>query len=213
MNKLKVLSIVIIGLIFVNTALADVPAPPVAQEIQIELAQNHPDYQFYLCSYKIEVKPNPNPPHPSRPDMVVKVPGSFEQKAIDLSSDKPFSLAITSHIRYRSDELSERVYWLAAIKRSQTSELEGKITEAVLNAIRTDGIRLSRLEDTLPTGGDQSKGAKTVVNKISLDEKDMKLTVQEGNSNVKSGITCFGIGLFLTGLALLGAWWTKKRSI
>ena len=39
MNKLKVLSIVIIGLIFVNTALADVPAPPVAQEIQIELAQ------------------------------------------------------------------------------------------------------------------------------------------------------------------------------
>jgi hypothetical protein len=41
----------------------------------------------------------------------------------------------------------------------------------------------------------------------------MKLTVEEGASNVKSGITCFGIGLILTGLALLGGWWTKKRSI
>jgi hypothetical protein len=213
MNKVKVTLSVIISLIFVNIALADVPAPPVAQEIQIELARNYPDYQFYLCSYQIEVKPNPNPPHPSRPDMVVSVPGSFEQKAIDLSPDKPFSQPVTSHIRYRSDKLSERVYWLAAIKKSQTPQLEAKIKEAVLNSIRTDGIRLARLEDTLPAGGDQSKGAKTVVNKVSLDEKEMKLTVEEGASNVKSGITCFGIGLFLTGLALLGGWWTKKRSI
>ena len=203
----------LIGLFLTNVSLADIPSPPVAQEIRIELSQNYPDYQFYFCSYKIEVKPNPNPPHPSRPNMIVGVPESFEQKLIELTADKPFIQPITSHIQYRSDKLSERVYWLVAIKKSQVAELESKIKSTVLDSKPIEGIKSARLEDSLPISGDWIKGAKIVVNKVSIGEKEMELKVEEGTASVGKVANCVGLGLLLTGIALIGGWWSKNKYI
>jgi hypothetical protein len=179
----------------------------VAQEIRVELSENYPDYQFYLCSYKIKVVPNPNPPHPSRPTMIVKLPESFEQKPIEL----PFNQTINSLVEYRGGKLSEKVFWLVAIKKSQAQELEPKIKSAVLDS-SVEGIKKKALEDSIYDLKNERKVVKVVVNKVSMDEKEIKLKVEAGEASAGS-FSCLGVGLFLVGLVLIGGWRLKKASI
>lgn len=213
MIKLYLFSL-LIGLFSVNMALADIPPPPVAKEIRIELnLVSRTDYQFYLCSYNLEVKPNPNPPHPSRPNMIVNVPDSFQMKKIELSNDKPYSEPIgTGRVQNRGSYYDKTLY-LVAIDKSRIAELESKIKEAIdNNKVGDYSIRFVRIETSLELRSDEGKGAKVVVNKISLDAKDMILTVEEGTAKTISGKTsnCIGFGLLLTGIALFGGWWSRK---
>jgi hypothetical protein len=211
---MKILSCLLLILASVSFVLADIPAPPVAQSIRIELLQNSPDYQFYLCSYRLEVKPNPNPPHPSRPNMIVKVPDSFELKKIELSPDKPYHEKLgNSRIQYRGSLYDKELY-LVAIKKSQMAELEPKIKEAIDNDKEGDyEIRFVTLGTAILANGDGRKGAKVIVNKISLDEKDMIRNVYEGMTSSSSDKTLnnIGLGFLLTGLVFGGGWWTRRR--
>lgn len=213
MVKLYLFSL-LIGLFSINIALADIPPPPVAKEIRIELnLVSRTDYQFYLCSYNLEVKPNPNPPHPSRPNMTVNVPDSFQMKKIELSADKPYSEMLGSGRIQNRGSYYDKTLYLVAIDKSRIAELEPKIKEAIDN--KKDGdysIRFVRLETSLELRSDEGKGAKVVVNKISLDAKDMILTVEEGTAKTISGkaSNCIGFGLLLTGIALFGGWWSRK---
>lgn len=213
MVKLYLFSL-LIGLFSINIALADIPPPPVAKEIRIELnLVSRTDYQFYLCSYNLEVKPNPNPPHPSRPNMTVNVPDSFQMKKIELSADKPYSETLGSGRIQNRGSYYDKTLYLVAIDKSRIAELEPKIKEAIDN--KKDGdysIRFVRLETSLELRSDEGKGAKVVVNKISLDAKDMILTVEEGTAKTISGkaSNCIGFGLLLTGIALFGGWWSRK---
>lgn len=212
MSKINLILTTVIGLFFTIPTLADIPAPPVAQEIRIEIDKNYSDYQFYLCSYKLEVKPNPNPPHPSRPNMIVSIPDSFEQKPIDLTTDKPITQPINSFINYRSDKLSSRVFYIAAIKKSQAADLEAKIKDVIVNSTKIDGILTKPLEDTLELKGSDNKGATVVVNKISVDQGGLQSTIEEGTSaSISNTGKCIGLGLFLTGIVFISGWWTRKK--
>lgn len=205
---MKILSVLILILSSVYFVLADIPAPPVANEIRVEIDKNYPDYQFYLCSYKLTVVPNPNPPHPSRPNMITPVLDSFEQKTIDLATDKPLLIPITSNINYRSDKLSDKNFFIVAIKKSQASDLEAKIKDVVLNTVKVDDILSIALRDTLQLAGSGNKGAAIVVNKININQNRIELTVEEGNS---AGGKCIGLGLFLFGIVFISGWWTRKK--
>lgn len=203
---------IILGLFIVSSVLADIPPPPVAQEIRIEININSSeDYQFYLCSYDLKVVPNPNPPHPSRPNMIVNVPDSFQMKKIELSSDKPYSEKLgEGRIQYRGS-LYDKSLYLAAIKKSEIVELESKIKEAIEKK-QQDSIRFVNLHTSIDTKDDKS--AKVIVNKVSLDAKDFTVMVEEGTASAISTnrtISCIGLGFILTGIALLGGWFGKKK--
>lgn len=214
MNKPNLVLMLIFGLLFVNSVSADIPPPPVAQEIRIELDKNYTDYQFYLCSYKLEVKPNPNPPHPSRPNMIVRIPDSFELKKIELSYEKPYSEALgSSRIQYRGS-IYDKSLFLVAVEKSKAAELESKIQNAIDSGKSDDkSIRFVNLEESFESRTNEGKGVKVVVNKISLDDKGMTLNVEEGTAKNISGKTanCIGLGLLFAGIALFGGWWTRKR--
>lgn len=216
MNKFNFVFSVIIGLFFVNVILGDIPPPPVAQEIRIELNQNYPDYQFYLCSYKLEVKPNPNPPHPSRPNMIVVVPDSFQMKKIDLSKENPYSEPLgNSRIQYRGS-LYDKDLYLVAIEKSKVAELESKIKDAIDNGKKEDAfIRFVEIETAFESRGNGGNGVKILVNKISIDEKGMNRKVEEGTATAVSNkvSSCIGLGFLLTGTALIGGWWMRKRLV
>lgn len=213
MNKLFGL---ILGLLFVGSVLADIPPPPVAQEIRIEInLVSREDYQFYLVSYDLKVVPNPNPPHPSRPNMIVNVPDSFQMKKIELSNDKPYSEPLGSgRIQYRGSVYDKTLY-LVAIKKSQVAELEPKIKETIdKNQLGDYAIRFVNLHTSIDTKDDKS--AKVIVNKISLDAKDMIVTVEEGTTSTVSATSgkttnCIGLGFLLTGIALFGGWFGRRK--
>lgn len=214
MNKIKIVLSLIVGLLSVNIVLADIPAPPAGQEIRIELNQNYSDYQFYLCSFEIEVKLNPNPPHPSRLEMTVVLPNSFQQIPIELSREKPFIQPIgDGRVRLRGQQLPNKVFYLVAVKKTEAKELEAKIKGAVENTANESRIKLKRLEDSLESKENSKKGAKTIVNRISFNQNGMELMVEEGIAGNSKTSTCLGIGLLLTGLALIGGLWTKKRFV
>ena len=203
MNKLLA---IILGILFVSSVLADIPPPPVAQEIRIEINVNaREDYQFYLCSYDLKVVPNPNPPHPSRPNMIVNVPDSFQMKKIELSNDTPYSEKLGSgRIQYRGS-LYDKSLYLAAIKKSQMAELESKIKDAI-DKNQQNSIFFVNLHTSIDTKDTQ--GAKSIVNKVSLDDKGMTVKVEEGTN---SPFNCIGLGFILTGIAFLGGWFGKKK--
>jgi hypothetical protein len=210
---MKIVTCLIIVLSAAVFVLADIPAPPVAESIRIELLQNSPEYQFYLCSYRLEVKPNPNPPHPSRPNMIVKAPDSFQIKKIELSADKPYNETLgNSRIQYRGSPYDKSLY-LVAIRKSQVAELEPKIKEAIDNNREGDySIRFLELSTAIESINGERKGPKVVVNKISLDAKDMILTIEEGTmstiSNTPRGMC---LGFLFAGLAMISGWWTKRK--
>lgn len=196
---------------FCGIALADIPSPPVGEEIRIELDKSYSDYQFYLCSYDVEVKANPNPPHPSRPTMIANVPGSFQMKKIDLSGAEPFILPIDkSRVKHRGSDISSKAMWLVAVKKSSAAELESKIQEAVDGKPYSGEIKLTHLEDSLESRKDERTGAKVVVNRISIDEKGMTLKVEEGNALVSTARNCIGVGLILTAFMIFGGLWVRK---
>ncbi|MBX7171442.1 MAG: hypothetical protein K1X72_10845 [Pyrinomonadaceae bacterium] len=214
MSKVIIFSFLTV-LILANIVRADIPPPPVADSIRIELnLVSRDDYQFYLCSYKLNVVPNPNPPHPSRPNMIVTVPDSFQMKKIELSGSNPYSETLGSgRIQYRGSYYDKSLY-LVAIKKSRVDELEPKIKEAIDNNKSGDySIRFVRLETSLEIRSDEGKGAKVVVNKVSLDEKDMILTVEEGKVSSVSGkaSNCIGLGLLFAGFALISGWFVKRK--
>lgn len=216
MKKFNLFLSLIFSLFLINTTLADIPPPPIGESIRIELTQNYPDYQFYLCSYKLEVKPNPNPPHPSRPNMVVIVPDSFQMKKIDLSKDNPYNEMLGKSRIQNRGSLYDRNLYLVAIEKSQVAELEPKIKESIDN--RKNGntlIRVVRIETAYESRDGDRKGVKVIVNKISMDEKKMNSTVEEGTTSAVSGKTSkyIGLGFLFTGLALIGGWWARKRLV
>ena len=213
----KITSIAFIIFLFSFSILADVPPPPVGQQIRIELAKNYPDYQFYIASYNLKVVPNPNPPHPSRPNMIVTIPDTFKLKKIDLSVEKPLTQAITSErVEYRGSLAGEWLY-LVAIKKSLGEIAESKIKDAIDNSKNDTGIYVERLWQELESKKDYRVGAKVIVNKVtSLDDKGLKIDISEGTAPVgiiNKTSTCIGLGLFLTGMAFVGIWWTRKRIV
>ena len=213
----KITGLAFIIFLFSFSILADIPPPPVGEQIRIELEQNYPDYQFYLASYNLKVVPNPNPPHPSRPNMVVTIPDSFKLKKIDLSVEKPLIQSITSsRIEYRGSLVGESLYLVAA-RKSLGEIAESKIKEAIDNRQNDTGIYTTRLWQELESKKDYKVGAKVIVNKVtSLDDKGLKIDISEGTATVgiiSKTSSCIGLGLILTGMALVGFWWTRKRIV
>ena len=211
----KITGLAFIIFLFSFSILADIPPPPVGEQIRIELEKNYPDYQFYLASYNLKVVPNPNPPHPSRPNMVVSIPDTFKLKKIDLSIEKPLLQSITSsRIEYRGILVGESLY-LVAIKKSLGEIAESKIKEAIDNRQNDNGIYTARLWQELESKKDYKVGAKVIVNKVtSLDDKGLKIDVSEGTATVgiiSKTSNCISLGLILTGMAFVGIWWTRKR--
>lgn len=208
--------------------LADIPPPPVGEKIRIEVKQDYSDYQFYIASYDMKVVPNPNPPHPSRPNMVVPIPESFKLKKIDLSIEKPFIESITTkRIQYRGSLVGNKL-WLVAVKKTIQSEIEPKIKTAIDTQKNADGIYIANLSQQLNSEKDFSQGAKIIIHTVKLDESGLQIEASEGTASAKSEeVTVsignnainigskksvyIGIGLFLTGMTFLGGWAAKKR--
>ncbi|MEZ5428287.1 MAG: hypothetical protein R2747_18605 [Pyrinomonadaceae bacterium] len=203
-------------LLTANVFRADVPAPPVGETIVVEVGENYPDYQFYIASYKRESRPNPKPPHISRPDVEVNLPESFNLEEIDLSAKHPHVRPIGSgRIKVNRWELAENVYWLVAVKKPAPEGLRARVRELIDKYEDGEGIYLARLNDSFELGVDEGKGAKVIVNKVkSLSEKGLEISVSEGGklpSVASRPMNLIGFGLILTGLALLGFWWTKRK--
>lgn len=219
----------ITGLIFVIVLLsinilADIPPPPVGEKIRIELKQDYTDYDFYLASYDLKVVPNPNPPHVSRPNMVVNIPESFKLRKINLSFKKPFTEAITSARIQNRGTLVGIDLWLVAVKKSLGSDIESKVKAVIDGEKDGDGIYAASLEQMFESHKDGRRGVKLIVNTVmSLDEKGLKINASEGTAsllveNETPGFegktpTFVGLGLLLTGLAFVGVWWARKRFV
>jgi hypothetical protein len=212
----KIAGLALIIWLFSLNILADVPPPPVGEQIRIELEKNYPDYQFYIASYNLKVVPNPNPPHISRPNMIVPILDSFKLKKIDLTFEKPVIQSITSsRIEYRGSLAGENLY-LVAVKKSLGEIAESKIRDALDNLQNEAGIYTARLWQELDSKKDYKVGAKVIVNKVTnLDDKGLKIDISEGTSVgiVSKTSSCIGLGLFLTGMAFVGIWWTRKRIV
>lgn len=199
-------------ILFLNPVLADMPAPPAADEMRIVLAQDYPGYQFYLCSFDLEVRPNPNPPHPSRPDMIVGVPGSFKLKPVELSAGKQITEMIgKKRLNYRGSELAPKSYYLAVVKGAQTLELEPKIEETIGGGHDANGIMFVRLEDSMDKWAGKTGGTRIAVNKITLTENGLRVEVSEGQPGTTN--TCIGLFMFTFGIMTLIAWRGKMSQI
>ncbi len=212
----RIICLIFLICLFSATLLADIPPPPIGEQIRIELTQNYPEYQFYLASFKLKVVPNPNPPHPSRPDMIVDVPDSFKLRKIDLTYEKPLTEAITAaRIQYRGTIPGESLY-LVAVRKSLGDVVETKIREAIENHENGTGIYAAYLWQSLESAKDERRGAKLIVNRVSkFDDEGLKIGVSEGTVSAYTGKAgnCIGLGLILTGIAFTGIWWSRKRLV
>lgn len=201
-------------LAFIVMAVADIPAPPAANEIRIGLAKDYPGYQFYLCTFDLEVKPNPNPPHPSRPDMIAAIPGSFKLRPVELTAGKQFSEKVgDKRITYRGSQIAAKSYYLAVVRGSQTQELEPKIQEVIESGKDGNGVMFVGLEESLEAKGNYRAGATVVVNTVTMDEKGLSVKASEGTPG-STGIArnCFGLFMFAMGILMLVFWRKKAKS-
>jgi hypothetical protein len=214
MNRITILLSTIF--LFTINILADIPPPPVGEQIRIELKQNYPDYQFYIASYDLKVVPNPNPPHISRPNMVINIPDSFKLRQIDLSVEKPLIEAITNARIENRGTLVGKDLWLIAVKRTLGADVESKVKTAIDNRKNEDGIYTANLSQELESKKDERVGAKIILNTVTkLDEKGLVIQVSEGTmaqTNAKTA-NCIGLGFILMGIAFVGIWWTRKRIV
>ncbi|HRH45695.1 MAG TPA: hypothetical protein PKY82_28905 [Pyrinomonadaceae bacterium] len=218
MNRIIVL--ITIVFLFNFNILADMAPPPIGEYYQVALQQNYPDYQFYIVSYDLKVVPNPNPPHPSRPNMTIRIPETFNLRKIDLSIEKPFTEAIPgTRIENRGTFVGKDLIIVAVNKSLIGDDVEAKIKDSIENQKQIDGVFTKILTLQEGWGRTENKAAKVVINTVTgFDEKQKAINIQGSASKEASGSFASNypglgiiVGLLLTLIALLGFWLINKR--
>lgn len=205
---MKGLFFLLAAFLFSGIALADIPAFSIPGYIRIEIDQNYPEYQFYLCSYEIKSIKTPKPNANKLKDIsggkfaynytFEKVPDTFQMRKIDLTPENPITEPITgSRIETIGGwSAPSKVLFLVAVKKEKADESEKKLKNLFNNLAvlkdktsDTDGIRILRLEDSLKHSFGSGKDM-IAVNKIFFYENNLARKIDESRviKKTESGI-------------------------